>query len=202
MARYTGPKTRISRRYGVALFGPSKALERKNYPPGIHGPKSRRKSSDFSMALAEKQKLRLQYGLMEKQFRLTFERAKKKRGVTGETLLQMLETRIDNVVFRAGFATTRRGARQMVSHGHIKVNGRKVSSSSYNIRQGDVIEVKSTPVSRQLAHRNLETNAIAQAPDWVTVDKENYKATVNRVPSREDIQININEQLVVEFYSR
>src|SRR5262245_5048028 len=142
MARYTGPKTKISRRYGVALYGPSKSLERKNYPPGMHGPKgSRRKQSDYATALAEKQKLRFQYGLMERQFRRYFESALRKRGVTGETLLQMLETRLDNVVYRLGFANSRNAARQMVSHGHVTVNNRKVNVSSFNLRSGDVVAV-------------------------------------------------------------
>src|SRR5712691_306752 len=118
MARYTGPRVRISRRFGVPIFGASKYLERRSYPPGVHGPKSRRKHSDYGVALAEKQKLRYQYGLLERQFRRMFEKALKKRGVTGETLLQLLETRLDNVVFRIGFASTRPFARQMVSHGH------------------------------------------------------------------------------------
>lgn len=202
MGRLRGPKTRISRRYGVALFGASKALERKNYPPGVHGPKARRKTSDYSLALAEKQKLRFQYGLMEKQFRIFFERAKKRRGVTGETLLQMLETRLDNVVFRCGFATTRRGARQLVSHGHIRVNGVKVSTSSYQVKPNDVVEVKDSAGSRQLAQKNLDSSASAVTPEWITVDKEKFKGVINRVPTREDIQVNVNEQLVVEFYSR
>ncbi len=141
MARFTGPKTKVARRYGVALFGPSKALERKNYPPGIHGPKgSRRKQSEYAIALGEKQKLRYQYGLMERQFRRYYEIALSRRGVTGETLLQLLETRLDNVVYRLGFANTRRGARQLVGHGHVQVNGRKVDISSFNgegRRQGD-----------------------------------------------------------------
>ena len=150
MARYTGPKSKISRRYGVALFGPSKALERKNYPPGMHGPKgSRRKRSDYSAALAEKQKLRFQYGLMERQFRRYFESALRKRGVTGETLLQMLETRLDNVVYRLGFANSRNAARQMVSHGHVAVNSRKVNVSSFNLRAGDIVTVKDRPASRR-----------------------------------------------------
>src|ERR1700716_1490314 len=143
MARYTGPKSKISRRYGVALFGPCKALERKNYPPGMHGPKgSRRKQSDYATALAEKQKLRYQCGLMARQFRRYFETALRKRGVTGETLLQMLETRLDNVVYRLGFANSRNAARQMVSHGHVTVNNHKVNISSYNLKAGDVIAIK------------------------------------------------------------
>ena len=140
MGRYTGPKTKVSRRYGVPLFGPAKALERKNYPPGMHGPKgSRRKQSDYAIALGEKQKLRYQYGLLEKQFRRIFQSALRKRGVTGETLLQLLETRLDNVVFRLGLANTRSGARQLVSHGHVQVNGRNVNIASYNCKAGDEV---------------------------------------------------------------
>src|SRR5207245_8758184 len=140
MARYTGPKTKISRRFGVPIFGPSKALERKNYSPGIHGPKgSRRKQSDYAIALGEKQKLRYQYGLLERQFRRYFQTALTKRGVTGEILLQLLETRLDNVIYRLGFANSRAGARQIVSHGHVTVNGRKVDIASYNVKPGDKI---------------------------------------------------------------
>src|ERR1700753_1677197 len=143
MARYTGPKSKISRRYGIALFGPSKALERKNYPPGMHGPKgSRRKQSEYAIALGEKQKLRFMYGLMERQFRRYFESALRRRGVTGETLLQMLGTRVDTVVYRLGFANPRSAARQIVSHGHVLVNNRKVDVSSYNLRAGDIVTIK------------------------------------------------------------
>ena len=203
MARYTGPKSRISRRYGVALFGPSKALERKNYPPGMHGPKgSRRKRSDYSAALAEKQKLRFQYGLMERQFRRYFESALRKRGVTGETLLQMLETRLDNVVYRLGFANSRNAARQMVSHGHVAVNNRKVNVSSFNLRAGDVVTVKDRPASRRLATRNLELTQIQPIPDWLVVDKDQFQGKVVRIPTREEIAPIANEQLVVELYSR
>jgi small subunit ribosomal protein S4 len=203
MARYTGPKSKISRRYGVALFGPSKALERKNYPPGMHGPKgSRRKRSDYSAALAEKQKLRFQYGLMERQFRRYFESALRKRGVTGETLLQMLETRLDNVVYRLGFANSRNAARQMVSPGHVTVNHRKVNVSSFNLRSGDVVAVKERPASRRLATRNLELTQIQPIPDWLVVDKDQFQGKVMRIPSREEIAPIVNEQLVVELYSR
>src|SRR6267143_6185527 len=157
MGRYTGPKTKVSRRYGVPLFGSSKALERKNYPPGQHGPRgSRRKQSDYAIALGEKQKLRYQYGLLERQFRRIFQKALRKRGVTGETLLQLLETRLDNVVFRLGLANTRSGARQLVSHGHVLVNGRTVNISSYNVKAGDEVSVKDKPKTRQLALRNLD----------------------------------------------
>src|ERR1700745_362492 len=146
MARYTGPKTKIARRYGVPLFGASKSLERKNYPPGMHGPKgSRRKQSDYAIALGEKQKLRYQYGLMEKQFRRIFQVALRQRGVTGETLLQLLETRLDNVVYRLGLANTRAAARQLVSHGHVQVNGKNVNVSSYNVKDGGDVAIKDKP---------------------------------------------------------
>jgi small subunit ribosomal protein S4 len=203
MARYTGPKSKISRRYGVALFGPSKALERKNYPPGMHGPKgARRKQSEYASALAEKQKLRFQYGLMERQFRRYFETALRKRGVTGETLLQMLETRLDNVVYRLGFANSRSAARQMVSHGHVMVNNRKVNVSSYNLKAGDVITIKDRPTSRRLATRNLELTQIQPIPDWLVADKNQFQGKITRIPTREEIAPIVNEQLVVELYSR
>ncbi len=203
MARFTGPKTKVARRYGVPLFGPSKALERKNYPPGVHGPKgSRRKQSEFSVAQGEKQKLRYMYGLMERQFRRYFEVALRRRGVTGETLLQLLETRLDNVVYRLGFANTRRGARQLVGHGHVAVNGHKVDISSYNVKSGDVVTVREKPKSRQLATRNLELTQITPVPDWLTVNRDAMSGTVARIPSREEIAPIVNEQLIVELYSR
>jgi small subunit ribosomal protein S4 len=203
MARYTGPKSKISRRYGIALFGPSKALERKNYPPGMHGPKgSRRKQSDYATALAEKQKLRHMYGLMERQFRRYFETALRKRGVTGETLLQMLETRLDNVVYRLGFANSRSAARQLVSHGHVTVNSRKVNVASYNLKAGDTITIKEKPGSRRLVTRNLELTQIQPVPDWLVADKDQFQGKMVRVPSREEIAPVVNEQLVVELYSR
>src|SRR5947207_10403220 len=173
MGRYTGPKTKVSRRYGVPLFGPSKSLERKNYPPGMHGPKgSRRKQSDYAIALGEKQKLRYQYGLLERQFRRIFQNALRKRGVTGETLLQLLETRIDNIVYRLGFANTRSGARQLVSHGHVLVNGRRVNVASYNVKAGDDITIKDKPKERQLVLRNLDLTQMVPVPDLITVDRE------------------------------
>ena len=203
MARFTGPKTKVSRRYGVPLFGPAKALERKNYPPGIHGPKgSRRKQSEYAIALGEKQKLRYMYGLMERQFRRYYEIALSRRGVTGETLLQLLETRLDNVVYRLGFANTRRGARQLVGHGHVSVNGRKVDISSYNVKTGDVVTVRDRPKSKQLATRNLELTQITPVPDWLTVNREGLSGSVARIPSREEIAPIVNEQLIVELYSR
>src|SRR6476620_5042587 len=139
MARYTGPRVRISRRFGTPIFGSSKYLERKPYGPGMHGPKSRRKQTDYALGLIEKQKLRYYYGLQERQFHGIYQRALRQRGVTGETMLQILETRLDNIVFHLGFASTRAAARQMVTHGHVKVNGKKVTIPSYSLRVNDAI---------------------------------------------------------------
>src|SRR6185436_9414583 len=169
MARYTGPRIRISRRFGTPIFGPSKYLERRSYPPGVHGPKSRRKQTDYAMGLTEKQKLRYFYGLQERQFRGVYERALRRRGVTGETMLQILETRLDNVVYHLGFAATRAAARQMVAHGHIRVNGRKVNIPSYGLKVNDVVDVKENNVSRQLGTRNLESAASRAVPDWLSL---------------------------------
>ena len=202
MARYTGPKTRISRRFGVPMFGPDKYLERRNYGPGVHGPKSRRKHTDYGLGLIEKQKLRYFYGLMERQFRGVYEKALKRRGVTGEQMLQILETRLDNVVYHLGFANTRAAARQFVCHGHVKVNGRKVNIPSYALKVNDAIEVRESNVSRSLATKNLESSTSRVVPDWLLLNKETFKGTVMRVPTRDEIQPIANEQAVVEFYSR
>jgi small subunit ribosomal protein S4 len=202
MARYTGPRVRISRRFGLPIFGPSKYLERRNYGPGVHGPKSRRKHTDYGLGLIEKQKLRYFYGLMEKQFRGVYEKALRRRGVTGEQMLQILETRLDNVVYHLGFANTRAAARQMVSHGHITVKGRKVSIPSYALKVNDVIVVKNNSVSRQLATKGLEVSTSRAVPDWLSLNKEEFKGTVMRIPTRDEIQPIANEQAVVEFYSR
>ena len=202
MARYTGPTTRISRRFGQHLLGSGKALERRGYPPVQHGPKLRRKLSEYAVGLNEKQKLRFIYGLLERQFRNVFEKAKRERGVTGERFLQLLETRLDSTVYLLGLAKTRSAARQMVNHGHIRVNGHKVDIASYNVQPGDEIEVKNAPASRQIATRNLEENRIRNVPGWLTMNAEAFKATVVRLPTREEMQQDINEQLIVEFYSR
>jgi small subunit ribosomal protein S4 len=202
MARYTGPRTRLSRRFGIPLFGPDKYLERRNYGPGVHGPKSRRKHTDYGLGLIEKQKLRYFYGLMERQFRGVYERALKRRGVTGEQMLQILETRLDNVVYHLGFAITRAAARQMVSHGHVKVNGRKVNVPSFALKVNDIVEVRESNVSRQLATKNLELSTSKVVPDWLSLSKEAFKGSVMRVPTRDDIHPIANEQAVVEFYSR
>ena len=203
MARYTGPRLRISRRFGLPIFGPSKYLERRDYGPGMHGPKSgRRKVTDYGLGLLEKQKMRYYYGLMEKQFRGVYEKAISRRGVTGEIMLQILETRLDNVVFHIGFGNTRAQARQMVCHGHVKVNGRKVSIPSYALKVNDVIEVKDTTASKQMATRSLESSTSRVVPDWLMLDKTAMKATVMRVPTRDEIKPIANEQTIVEFYSR
>ena len=202
MARYTGPRVRISRRFGIPIFGPSKYLERRNFPPGVHGPKSRRKLTDYGMALAEKQKLRYYYGLMEKQFRGVYEKALKRRGVTGEQMLQILETRLDNVVFHLGFGTTRAAARQMVNHGHVTVNGRKATIPSFALKVNDVIVVKDNTVSRQMATKALELSTSRSVPDWLSLGKDEFKGVIMRIPTRDEINPIANEQTVVEFYSR
>jgi small subunit ribosomal protein S4 len=202
MARYTGPRVRISRRFGMPIFGPTKYLERRNYGPGVHGPKSRRKHTDYGLGLIEKQKMRYYYGLLERQFRGVYEKALKRRGVTGEQMLQILETRLDNVVYHLGFANTRAAARQMVSHGHVTVNGRKVNVPSYGLKVNDLVGVKNSNVSRQLATKNLEAAVSRAVPDWLSLNKEEFKGTVMRIPTRDEIQPIANEQTVVEFYSR
>lgn len=202
MARYTGPKQRISRRFGTPIYGPSKYLERKAYPPGTHGPRSRRKHSEYALGLMEKQKFRYYYGILEKQFRAAYDKAKNSPGVTGEVMLQILETRLDSVVYHLGFGNTRRSARQLVGHGHVKVNGRRVNVSSYAVRIGDEIEIKETTVSRQLASRGMESSTSRAIPDWVTRNKEAFKGSLVRVPTLAEIQPVANEQAVIEFYSR
>ncbi|MEX1118857.1 MAG: 30S ribosomal protein S4 [Terrimicrobiaceae bacterium] len=203
MARYTGPKTRISRRYNTFLGGSQKAFEKRPFPPGQHGPKgSRRKLSDYAIALAEKQKLRHQYGVLERQFRRYFALASSKRGVTGEILLQLLETRLDNVVHRLGFAKTLRAARQLVSHGHVIVNGHRTNASSMNLKPGDEVVIHSAERSKRLAVKAVDQTGSQTVPDWLLVDTENLTGKVMRIPTREEINPIVNEQLVVELYSR
>ena len=203
MARYTGPATKVSRRFGTFISGSPKAFERRNFPPGVHGPKgSRRKQSDYAIAMAEKQKLRHQYGVLERQFRRYFQLALRRRGVTGEILLQLLETRLDNVVYRMGFSKTLRGARQMVGHGHVRVNGRKATISSMNLKAGDRVEVKDHAKSKSLAQRGLDLTQIVNVPDWLLVDTDKLSGSVARIPTRDEINPIVNEQLIVELYSR
>lgn len=202
MARYTGPTTRISRRFGQYIVGSAKVLERRNFPPGQHGPKSRRKLSEYAVGLAEKQKLRFIYGLLERQFRRTFAIAKRERGVTGERFLQLLETRLDSVVYLLGFAKSRAAARQLVNHGHVRVNGRKVDIASCSVVQGDEVEMKPVNSSRQLATRAIEENRARVVPGWLARNDEALKGTVTRLPTRDEMEPSINEQLIVEYYSR
>ncbi len=203
MARYTGPKEKINRRFGVALFGPSKTLERRNFPPGQHGMRAgRRKKSDYSVALGEKQKLRFTYGVLEKQFRRYYQEAANSRGVTGDTLLQLLECRLDNVCYRLGLANTRDAARQLVNHGHILVDGQKVDIPSYKIKPGQVIKVSEKASSQQLALKNLDLTQNAIVPEWLSIDTDKKEAVVNRLPEASDAESIANVQLVVELYSR
>lgn len=202
MSRYTGPTTRINRRFSQAIFAPTKAFERKPHLPGQHGPRLRRKLSDYAIGLNEKQKLRYMYGMTEKQFRLTFERAKSKRGVTGEIFLQMLECRLDNVVYRLGLAKSRAAARQFVGHGHVVVNGKKTDIASFSVKEGDEIEVRERTSSRQLATQSLEGSQARIVPEWLNLNSDSLKATVNRIPSVDETEQSINVQLIVEYYSR
>jgi len=203
MARYTGPTDKISRRFGVALFGPSKSLERRAYPPGQHGVRSgRRKMSDYAVALSEKQKLRMQYGLLERQFRRYYEEAVRRRGITGDILLQLLELRLDNVCYRLGIGNTRRASRQFVNHGHVLVNGRRVDVPSYQCRPGDIVKVADNNRSQQLAIRMVDMTQARPVMDWLTMDRDKLVGTVVRIPEREEIDPLVNIQQVVELYSR
>ena len=202
MSRYTGPTTRINRRFGMPLFPESKAMQKKPYIPGQHGPHLRRRVTDASLGLNAQQKLRFMYGLADKQLRLTFQRAKKRRGVTGEIFMQMLETRLDNVVYLLGFARTRKAARQFVTHGHIQVNGKKVDIPSFECKPGDVVEVRDRTSSRQLAQRALDESQLRTPPAWLERVDDAFRGTVSRLPIRDEMDKTINEQLIVEFYSR
>jgi len=202
MSRYTGATTRLNRRFGQAIFPEKKAMQHKPYLPGQHGPRLRRRVTDYSTGLNEKQKLRFMYGLTEKQFRLTFERAKRIPGITGETFMRFLETRLDNVVYALGFARTRAAARQLVTHGHMLVNGKKVDIPSFSCNPGDVVEVSEKSRSRQLAQRSLEDSQARSVPAWLERADEAFKGTVSRLPIRDEMDKTINEQLIVEFYSR
>ena len=208
MARDTSAACKQCRREGQKLFLKGErcltdkcGVERRSYPPGEHG-RGRQKQSEYRLQLREKQKARRYYGLLERQFRGVYEKAMRRRGVTGEQMLQILETRLDNVVFHLGFANTRAAARQMVCHGHITVKGRKVSIPSYALKVNDEIVVKNNNVSRQLATKNLEVATSRAVPDWLSLNKEEFKGTVMRIPTRDEIQPIANEQAVVEFYSR
>ncbi len=200
MARYRGPKQKIARRFKEPIFGPSKALERKPYPPGQHGRRRRRRESEYALQLKEKQKAKYTYGLLERQFRNLFEKSARKRGVTGENLLRSLESRLDNTVYRMGFARTRRQARQFVTHGHVMINDRLTDVPSYELDADDVVQVR--PKSRRLDvfQENAERNR--RAYPWLEVDRDQMKGRFIEPPAREDIPENIREQLIVELYSK
>jgi small subunit ribosomal protein S4 len=186
----------------MAIFPANKAYERRAYLPGIHGQKLRRKVSDYSLGLNEKQKLRHLYGLTEKQFHLIFEKVKRRKGVTGEIFLQVLEMRLDSVVYLAGFAKTRRAARQMVNHGHIRVNGHKVDIASYICHASDCVDVYGSDASRHLVMRSLEDTRYRTVPAWMHVDAGALACQIHRVPARDEVSHGINVQIIVEFYSR
>lgn len=200
MARYRGPKQKIARRFREPIFGPSKSLERKPYPPGQHGRNRRSKESEYSIQLKEKQKAKHTYGLLERQFRNIFEKASRKRGVTGENLLKFLEARLDNSIYRLGFARTRRQARQLVTHGHIMVNDRLVNIPSFQLRPGDIISVR--PRSRRLEVIQDAVNTNRRSFPWLEVDRKLLQGKFLDLPNREDIPESIREQLIVELYSK
>ena len=202
MARYTGPKTKIARKFGEAIFGADKVLSKKNYPPGQHGNNRRRKTSEYGVQLREKQKAKYTYGVLEKQFRNMFEKASRSKGITGEVLLQLLESRLDNVVFRLGLANTRRQARQLVRHGHFTVNGKRVDIPSALVREGDVIEVAEKSRASAFFKELKESSNALSAPAWLTADQANLTGTVTRFPHREEIDVPVNEQAIVELYSK
>ena len=200
MARYRGPKQKLARRFKEPIFGPSKSLDRKPYGPGQHGQSRRRKESEYAVQLKEKQKAKYTYGLLERQFRNLFEKASRKKGVTGENLLQFLEARLDNVVFRLGFARTRRQARQLVNHGHVMVNDRVSSIPSHMLRPGDIVEIR--PKSKNLAVIQEATERNRRAFPHLEVDRDKLRGKFLDLPEREDIPENIREQLIVELYSK
>ena len=208
MANYTGPVCRICRREGVKLFLKGTrcmtdkcAIERRSYPPGQHG-QGRSRTTDYSAQLREKQKLRRMYGVLERQFRLTFKRAERQSGVTGENLLRLLEQRLDNVVYRIGFALSRKQARQLVNHGHILLNGKKADIASITTSVGDVITVKQKSHELLAITSALEVAEGRGAPGWIDVDREAFRGSINALPVKDDIGAPVNEQVIVELYSR
>ena len=200
MARYTKSSYRVSRRLGFSTLETGEELARRPYAPGAHGNKKAKKLSNYGTQLKEKQKVRFMYGLNEKQFRKTFEDAGKMKGVHGENLFKLLESRLDNLVYRIGFATTRRGARQLVNHGHITVNGRKVDIPSYRCVPGDVITLKESDKELAIVKSSLE--ALSKRVEFITYDEAKMTATFVRYPERTELNGEINESLIVEFYNR
>ena len=201
MARYTGPRTRIARKFGEAIFGPDKVLSKKNYPPGQHGNSRRRKTSEYGMQLREKQKAKYTYGVLERQFRNLFEKASKSKGITGEVLLQLLESRLDNVVYRLGIAPTRAAARQLVSHRHITVGGEVVNIPSYTLKPGQIVAVRERSKSLEVIENALAGFNHSKYP-WLEWDETLKAGKLLHVPERADIPENIKEHLIVELYSK
>ena len=201
MARYTGPKTRIARKFGEAIFGPDKVLSKKNYPPGQHGVNRRRKTSEYGVMLAEKQKAKYTYGVLEKQFRNMFDKAARSTGITGEILLQNLECRLDNIVYRLGIAPTRAAARQMVNHRHIVVNGEVVSIPSYSVKAGQIVGVREKSKSLEVVVNSLAGFNHGRY-SWLEWDENAKAGKLLHVPAREDIPENIKEHLIVDLYSK
>ncbi len=201
MARYRGPKSKIARKFREPLFGPDKALEKKNYPPGQHGPnKRRKKQSEYAIQLQEKQKAKYIYGILERQFANLFDKASRKKGITGENLLQLCESRLDNTVFRLGIGPSRRAARQLVGHRHITVNGQIVNIPSYALKPGDVIGVREKSKSLEIISNSLASHS--HQYDWLDWNATDMVGTFVTVPEREQIPENIKEQLIVELYSK
>lgn len=201
MARYTGPKTKIARRFGEPIFGPDKILAKRNFPPGQHGNNKRRKTSEYGIMLAEKQKAKYTYGVLERQFRNLFDHAARKNGITGVILLQSLESRLDNVVYRLGIAPTRAAARQLVSHKHIVLNGKVVNIPSCVVKPGDVVGVREKSKSLEVIEAALAGFNHSKYP-WIEWDESLKAGKFLHVPAREDIPENIKEQLIVELYSK
>ena len=202
MARYIGPKSKIARKFSEPIYGPDKYLEKKNYPPGHHGNnRRRRKQSEYGMQLAEKQKAKYTYGILEKQFSNLFKKASRSKGITGEVLLQLLESRLDNVVYRLGLAPTRSGARQLVSHRHITVNGEIANIPSYTLRPGDVVGVREKSKSLEAIADSLASSGHSKYP-WMEWDTSSMNGKYMSIPERTDIPENIKEQLIVELYSK
>jgi small subunit ribosomal protein S4 len=201
MARYRGPRAKIARRFNDPIFGPSKAVQKKAYPPGQHGRSRRRKPSEYAIQLMEKQKAKYTYGVLERQFANLFDKASRKSGITGEILLQLLETRLDNTVFRLGIAPTRRGARQFVLHKHVTVNGQVVNIPSYALKIGDTVEVREKSKSLEIVTNSVVATATKNFP-WLEWFPEALGGKLISLPIREDIPENIQEQLIVELYSK
>lgn len=202
MARYRGPQSKIARKFKDAIYGPDKTLDKKNYPPGQHGPNKRRmKQSEYAVQLQEKQKAKYTYGILERQFANLFDRANRSKGITGETLLQLCEARLDNTVFRLGIASTRRQARQLVNHRHITVNGEIVNIPSYHLKEGDKIAVREKSKSLPTITESLSGNSSSKF-NWLSFDSENLEGVYIMDPLRADIPENIKEQLIVELYSK